>query len=127
MPISGKNGNGKMEDVKLKKRTHVRPGEKPVRKTCLLKTQEALFLPVAPCYRDDSGNYHITEAYVILREDWEDYNDFLFAPSLEAIQRGRFVSQIFEDGIVKDVLEKVYIDVAKKDFLELVKKHLETE
>ena len=114
-----------MEDVKPRKRIHVRPGYVRKPETCLLKTREAFFLPVAPCYRDDSGNYHVTDVYVILKEDWQDYTDFLFAPSLEAIQSGRFVSQIFKDGIVKDVLEKVYIDVDKKDFLKVVKKHLE--
>ena len=113
------------EELKPKKRTRVKPGFVRRNETCLLKTREALFLPVSPCYRDDNGNYIIKSAYVLLREDWEEYNDFLFSPSLNAIKSGRFVSQLFEDGIIYNVLEKVYIEVDKHDFLEVVKNNLQ--
>ena len=114
-------------EVKPKKRTHVRPGFVRRPETCLLKTREALYLPMKMCFKDDSGSYHIPKAYVILREDWEDYHDFLFAPTLEALLNGKFVAQLVSDWVVSDVLEKVYIPMSKIDFLEMVKNHLETE
>ena len=115
------------EEVKPKKRTRVKQGYVRHPETCLLKTREALYLPTRMCFKDDNSRYHLPKAYVILREDWEDYNDFLFAPTLEDIQSGRFVSQVVEDTIVDDVLSKEYIPVSKNDFLEVVKKHLEVE
>ena len=114
-------------EEKPKKRTRVKPGYVRKQETCLLKTREALYLPTRHCFRDDSGRYHFTEGYVILRSDWEDYHDFLFAPSEEAIQSGRFVAQYLSDWVINDVLEKVYMNMDKNDFLEVVKKHLETE
>ena len=117
----------KMEEVKPRKRTRVKPGY--VRKTqiSLLKTREALYLPCGGGCKDDNGNYHLKSAYVILREDWEEDNDFLFAPQLSDITTGRFVAQFVGDCIVNDVdvLEKVHMNIDKNDFLEVVKKHLE--
>ena len=112
-----------MEELKPRKRTRVKPGFVRKPETSLLKTREALY--IGGGFRDDDGNYLLHNAYVLLREDWEDYHDFLFAPSEKALLAGRFVAQYVGDCIVTDVLEKVYIDMDTNDFLEVVKKHLE--
>ena len=115
------------EEVKPRKRTRVKPGYIRRKETSLLKTREALYLPCGGGCKDDNGNYHLKSAYVLLREDWEDYNDFLFAPGLDSILDGRFVAQFVGDCIVNDVVEKVYMNIDKNDFLKVVKKHLEVE
>ena len=111
------------EDVKPRKRTRVKPGYIRHPETSLLKTREAIYFGGG--FMDDDGRYHLYNAYVLLREDWEDYHDFLFAPSAEALLEGRFVAQFVGNCIVTNVLEKVYIEVEQKDFLEVIKKHLE--
>ena len=124
IPVSGRKVSMKMEEVKPKKRTRVKPGYVRKPETVLIHTREALYLPTSPCYRDDNSRYHFTGGYVILREDWEDYNDFLFAPSEEAIQDGRFVAHYIGGRIIDDA-SSMYIKGDKNDFLEVVKKHLD--
>ena len=123
-PARGRKVVKMNEEVKPKKRTRVKPGYVRHPETVLIRTREALYLPTRPCYRDDVGRYHFTGGYVILREDWEDYHDFRFAPSEEAIQEGRFVARYVGGRIIEDATS-MYIKVAKNDFLEVVKKHLE--
>ena len=113
------------EEVKPKKRTRVKPGYVRHPETALIRTREALYLPTRPCYRDD-GRYHFNGGYILLREDYKDYNYFLFAPSEEAIYSGRFVALYVGERIIDDATS-MYIKVDKKDFLEVVKKNPEVE
>lgn len=125
-PDAGRKESLKMDiEEKPRKRTRVKPGETRRRDTSILKTREALYLG-GGC-KDDEGNYHLHHAYVLLREDWEEYHDFLFAPSEKALLEGRFVAQYAGDCIVHDVLGKVYIKMDPNDFLEVVKNNLEIE
>ena len=114
------------EEVKPRKRTRVKPGYVRHPETALIRTSEALYLPTRPCYRDDNGRYHFTGGYILLREDYKDYNDFLFAISEEAIYSCRFVARYVGGRIIDDATS-MHIKVDKKDFLEVVKKHLEVE
>ena len=114
------------EEVKPKKRTRVKPGavRKPV--TRLIHSREAVYLPVGFCYLDDNGSYHFSGGYVLCRDDYKEYNEFIFPPKAEDLLEGRFVSQEIGECIVSDA-ESMYLEVDTNDFLEVVKKHLETD
>ena len=112
-------------EVKPKKRIRVKPGYVRIPETALIRTREALYLPTRPCY-SDSGNYHFNGGYILLREDYKDYQLFRFSPAEEAIYDGRFVARYIGECRIKDATS-MYIKVDKNDFLDVVKKHLETE